>query len=462
MAASYLMPRPSATLASRISGALLPFLAVPPLRRFAAALMLASIACGCGPPPDPPNVIVYVIDTLRADVLSVYGDSPAFTPNIERFAQEGLRVESSIAPSSWTRASLATLLTGLAPETHGVLGRKHTIHPSLPLLQEQFRDAGYATAGVIGNPNLGRVYGFARGFDAFFELFEAKTLPSATQVTAQTLAWLETAPRPFFLFVLAVDPHAPYEPPAPHDLYRPPPGNTNKYVKWRHAYYGEVNYADKEFGVLMDALRATGELDRTLVVLTSDHGEEFGEHGRLGHGKNLYQTVLHIPLLLRYPPMVPAGDRLAGPVEHVDLHQTIRELASLPSSEELPGRNFLARSFEPAASPIVTHIQLDDFYATAITDPPWKLVLNPPAGPVELYDLEADPLERVNRAREHPERVATMRKTLEETRARRKAERRELRKQPAREVQDSELSEATRRSLEALGYIEPSEAPAPQ
>jgi len=286
---------------------------------------------GAPPAAAPPNVLLVTIDTLRADHVGAYGYHAGRTETLDRLAREGVLLEDAVVQVPQTRPSHASLLTGLQPYQHGIRDNfsapLDASHPTLATLLER---QGYATAGFVGAYPVSRDSGLDRGFDFFDDPFtgapggglrlEQSARPAGAVVDA-ALAWLEkTSDRPFFAWVHVFDPHAPYEPPAP--------------FKERFAsapYDGEVAYADQQIGRLLDWLDRSGQAARTLVVVTSDHGEGLGEHGEDEHQLFVYDSTLRVPLLLRWPGRLPAGARVAGQFRSVDLVPTLLALVGAPA-----------------------------------------------------------------------------------------------------------------------------------
>jgi arylsulfatase A-like enzyme len=306
---------------------------------------------------------------------------------VDRLAREGILFEQAFSTSSWTRPAMASLLTGLRPARHGVESRRASLGDAVTTLPEWLADAGYDSALVTANPQIGSFFGFARGFGATYELYGRRSagpirgtelIAPGDEVARQSLAWLEAARRPFALVVHVVDPHAPYSPPA---RFEPGPGATP-----RERYQGEVRAADAAFGQLVSRLERNGELERTLIVFTADHGEEFGEYGRTGHGASLVDEGIRIPLVLRLPgpaPREPA--RIARPVQLVDVVPTLLEAAGVDPPPALDGTSLLApvRRERPVLASLVTprgHVRAARAF-------PWKLVLGPQPGDHALFDL---------------------------------------------------------------------------
>jgi arylsulfatase A-like enzyme len=379
-------------------------------------------------------------------------------PSLVAFEEQSHTFENAYAPSAWTRASIGSILTGLPPFEHGAVSRRQLISEDAVLLSESLGKAGYATGAVVGNPNAGKSYGFDQGWDSFIEGFVRGPLPDIESLDDQALAWLETAPRPFFLFVLVVDPHHPYRPPERFDNHLAEPSRPEGFSDEYARYLGEVEYVDFGFGRLLEALRARDELDETVVVLTSDHGEEFGEHGQLGHGKTVFEEVVRVPLLIRAPGRLSAGARSDSPVQLVDIAPTLLEAAGVSVPTKLPGRSLFAEA-NGATPPrsLFTRIVLDRSSSAAVIEYPWKLIVDRKADATHLYNLASDRHEENNLAdrREHEKRKQRMLTKL----ATRLQSADDMGKKAKRQRHESELPAATRESLEALGYLEPESKP---
>jgi choline-sulfatase len=371
--------------------------------RLARALLVLAAAAlaGCGggrsaPRADAPSVLLVSIDTLRSDRVGAYGAKYGATPTIDALAAEGLRCEKAMSPAPITLPAHATLFTGLYPPRHGV---RHNgifrLASERTTLAERFRDAGYATGAVVGAVVLERRYGLDQGFDRYDDRFAGSHANvtgylerSAADVTASALRWLGETKGPFFLFAHYYDPHAAYVPPAPwSERFAGAP------------YEGEIASVDAALGALLDGLRAQGRLDRTIVVVTSDHGESLGEHGERTHSYGLYDATLSIPLVLRGPG-VPAGKTVPGVVTLASVAPTLLALAGLPALPETDGEDLVARLAAPArageayAETLAT--QLDHGWAPlhALRTPAHHYVRAPRS---ELYDVAKDPRELANR-----------------------------------------------------------------
>jgi len=457
------------------------------------AAAFASCRADLPPVPEQPNVLLYVVDTLRADGLTVYGNPAVETPVIDALAEEGIVYEHAFAASSWTRASIATLLSGLQPDRHRVQDRDDRATPEVARLATAFRDAGWRTGAIVTNPNVGRFFGFGDGFDDYVELFEHqrrdlidsdRPRARADEVTRRAIEWIAQGREPWLLFVLVTDPHEPYAPPEGFDRYAltpeqiaqipPAPQRERRIANTQllRRYWGEIDFTDAALGPLVEHLEATGALDRTIVALTADHGEHFGEHGWMSHGQTLYQEVLHIPLVLRLPGGRRGGQRIEAPVQLVDLHRTLLELAGLGAraapADALPGD---ARPLPLDAATATGHaayaqLDLDGHRAEMIFGEPWKYVRPLPGQPSQarrtdaLFDLSAERGEYGDERAEKPEVVARLRAQLDARAARSRRLREALAADADADAAPVEaMPEDVRRALEHLGYIEATSEP---
>ena len=303
-------------------------------------------------------MIVYVVDTLRADALSVYGATRP-TPHFDQLANGGVRFQNAVASASWTRPGTASLLTGLYASSHGAQDRPDRLPEIAFTLAERLRLAGYSTAAAYCNGNIDSEWGFDQGFDYFVR---PQVPDRDDQGRPRRNLWAEEAHRvaldqwrqrvrnggrPVFLYVHTVDPHGPYDPPKwLLKTPRPDLGNTNSILdalnqrlrkatpelvsQLRTLYDGEVAYADQAFGDFVSSLE---DLDNTIIVFTADHGEAFQEHDFSSHGMSLYEEELHIPLIVSAPGRVPKGVVVQEPVSQVDVVPTLLGLAGVPDSK---------------------------------------------------------------------------------------------------------------------------------
>ncbi len=406
------------------------------------------------------NVVLYVIDALRADRLGCYGDGRGLTPAIDRFAEQSLLFQSARAQSSWTKPSIASVLTGQHPWRHGANAKQEVLPADVPTLAGLFRGHGYRTAAVVANGFVSETFGFDRDFDSFDYVRRSPDLPE--RILERTAAWLATTPTPFFLYVHTIEPHAPYAAPdrwrrrfAPA-VSRPEVGTLANVTRLSEGsappegalledlealYDAEVAHADERFGTFLEQLRAAGLGDDTIVILTSDHGESFYEHGTLTHGKDLYSEVLRIPLIVRIPGR--AGERRAIPAQHLDLFPTLETLLTgSASSSNLDGRDLLQ---SPSANgPVFSYLAYSPQRRSAsVVEGDWKLILPlDRGGGAELFDLSADPHESRSLAAEEEIRTGYLRSLL-------RMEMATLRRSDSVEIGDE-----VREQLEALGYLQ--------
>jgi len=425
----------------------------PGIRLVAVSWVLVAVSlllgAGCDAPrleveADPaaaqPHVIFYLIDALRADHLGVYGYGRPTSPNVDAWATEAVVFDTAYAPASWTRPSVASLMTGRVPSRHGALGRAHRVRPDVLTLAEMLKSEGYATAAFVSNPNVLPEFGFERGFDTYVDIDSVQRGSDAAQVTAAVLAYLDDpgqdAVGPHFLYVHTIDPHAPYAPPEPYAerFAGRPPGLSSPLpddgqpplsipLETRRAaavnlYDGEIAYADHEFGRFLGALRERGLYDDALVVLLSDHGEEFWDHGLVQHGVTLFEEQVHVPMIARLPGGRLGGRRVPEPVLLMDWLPTLAEWLGATPPAALDGASFLGlldpeRSNARPARPI--YFEMGRGRLTALREGRHKLIAHtgPTAG-VSLFDLEDDPGEQVDIAEAEPEVATSLSRSLSE------------------------------------------------
>ncbi len=427
-------------------------LAVPIKLLPLAALMLLVVALEGGrwwqqhqamtslpaPQTAAPNVLLIVLDTVRAQNLSLYGYHRATTPRLEQFARRSVRFGKAITTAPWTLPAHASIFTGRYPRELSADFLK-PLDASHPTLAEVLRARGYLTAGFVANTfYCGYEHGLSRGFlhyeDYQLSLEELLisssllrtithnahlrriirnhqilTRKTAAQVNENFLSWLSdvaaASRRPFFAFLNYFDAHEPYLPLPPYDTlfsanlaWRNWPHDHAVRAAWRikreqmnpqqnqaaiDAYDGSIAYLDHHLGLLFDELERRGVLEQTIVIVTSDHGEAFGEHGYHGHSDNLYLPLLHVPLLISFPARVPAGREIQEPVTLRDLAATILDLAGISQGNLLPGhslaRHWIGTSAVSAStgSPVLSEVNIA----------PIKPRLYPPGSRAEMYSL---------------------------------------------------------------------------
>jgi arylsulfatase A-like enzyme/Tfp pilus assembly protein PilF len=291
---------------------------------------------------DDLNVILITIDTLRSDRVSCYGSDLVDTPNIDSFASEGVLFSNAASTVPFTLPAHSSILTGLYPPGHGVRENVgYTLDASIPTLAEVLSNGGWSTAGFVSAFVLDRRWGIGRGFDHYFDDFDLKDFdtPNLSSVQrsgdvtiAESIQWLDGRPQdsPFFLWLHLYDPHDPYTPPEPFKSQHP-----------QRPYDGEVAYTDSLIGDFRRALEERGLLSSSLVILTSDHGEGLGDHGEAMHGFFIYDTTIHVSLIVRPPAAADAGRVVDSAVSHVDIFPTILDAVGLNAPDRVHGQSLL-------------------------------------------------------------------------------------------------------------------------
>ncbi len=378
------------------------------------------------------DVFLIVADAARTDAFKTFNGRVPVGARIDELAKQSIVFESLRAPSSWTRTSVATLLTGLSPTRHKVFDRLHPLSPDLPTLQSHLRANGYATYAWSTNPNILPVWGFASGFDAFVDVAIPESTndkPDARDVFENARsAVLATRDEPAFYYIHLMDPHFPYLPPK-GDMKRirsfvrrwpkVPPNAELATPEGRFAraaypsYLAEVRDLDAQIGAFLDFLKELGIYEDALIFVTSDHGEEFLDHGDIFHGSNLYEESLRVPGILKLPGNEMAGTRIDRPTSLADALPTISVRLGLKSPAGVEGYDALAP--EGTESPQVAKLVLDGRRMAAVSHRGWKLILNYRDGGMELFDLAADPLETENLANEQTDKVRELRRLLDRT-----------------------------------------------
>ena len=337
-------------------------------------LVLVVLSTACTAPTGDhesaprPNIFLLNIDMLRADHLGVHGYERDTTPVLDALGRNGILFERAHAHAPWTFPSVASLLTGLLPTSHGASYAQddgeyvtQAISDELETVAEILRDAGYTTAAFVTNPLLKSYSGLSQGFelyrDDFVSVARRRGLPwakdemRAENVHREVLSWLDESPRgPLFVYLHYIDLHGPYLEPKPFDPDREIPSRARAEgarLSGRHPelardlYDGELRHLDREIGRFLEELESRGLLQDSVVIVTSDHGEEFGDHGGHGHGHTLYEEQLHVPLIVARTRAVPFQRRIETPVGHIDILPTLAELAGVEAASELPGESLL-------------------------------------------------------------------------------------------------------------------------
>jgi arylsulfatase A-like enzyme len=440
----------------------------------ALALALCLLGCGGVPEPTARNLVLVSLDTLRADRLGVYGYERDTSPQLDAFASEAFVFERAQSAGNATVGAHHAIFQS-RPASRAI-ARKD----GAPTLAGLLHHHGWRTAGFTDGGTMSEEMGFARGFQRFDDanLGLAESLPKA-------LAWLdevEGGAAPFYLFLHSFDVHLPYDPPPPWDRrfgpdyrgpvtgertrpllrgvrrifegLRVPPVELSPADRERvnALYDGEIAKTDALLGGLLARLDGASLRDDTLVVVLSDHGEEFWEHGSVLHSHTLYQELLHVPLLVRVPAWRERAHRIAARVSMLDLLPTLLELLDVPPPSDLRGRSLVPLMREPGRAPEPAPL-LSEGYPFGLNQQSlvagrFKLIRTLPTGRVELYDLEADPGEQRDLSEARPALRERLLEALE----------RELPvAAPAPEdplARPEQLDPDTRRRLQELGYID--------
>ena len=434
-------------------------------------------------PRPGPNVILVSLDTLRADRLGIYGPSRDTSPPLAAMARDGVLFRRAFATSNWTLPSHASLFTGQYPWRHGSrhFGLKSPIPPHLTTLPEALAERGYATYGFVGGVFVSAQLGFDRGFDRYVDPGYAtfSTVPFATNLR-MTLGLLQHhSERPFFLFLHTYQVHMPYKPRAPWNRafdpdYAGPYRNaftSGDYApyRWTDAldaevvdhiaalYDGGIRQTDDELGILWQVIRESEIADQTCIFVTSDHGDEFMEHGNLfHHNAKVFDELIRVPLVAWCPAHIATGHVVEEPVSLVDVLPTLLELTGSRVPDGLDGSSLMtALRGEPLPTGRTVYAEVDGSTiektgsVTALRTRRHKLVSSTLGGGrvIALYDLEADPGEQSDVAEQHPE---TVRRLTERLDARRPFDA----SAEAGAVPDFSADPALRERLRELGYIQ--------
>jgi arylsulfatase A-like enzyme len=405
-----------------------------------------------------PNVLIYVVCTLRPDHMSLYGYARDTTPFLKKLGSSAVVFDAAHAQAPWTKPSVSSLMTSLHAAAHGLVNDTDTIPKGATTLAEQLRSTGYVTASIVANPFAGRTSGLDRGFDYMMEYPVVQRNRTdavdrgtdSAAINRAILPWIERhRDEPFFLYVQSTDPHAPYRPPADEEARFANPAETTTfnrdYGKLRdvRAYGGgatvsqaemrskgvdietytkrakdrydaEIAHNDKSIEQLIGKLKDVGALDNTLVIIASDHGEEFWEHGFGAHGHSVYNELIRVALLVWNPRLLPTPRRISEPVQLIDIMPTVLEMVDGKVPDGIHGQSLLpllkGQPFTRSAPVMASKLALpkakegggvpenltDSF---ARIDGRWKFIYRAQATraglkQAELYDRKADPGDR--------------------------------------------------------------------
>ncbi|MEM7607723.1 MAG: sulfatase, partial [Myxococcota bacterium] len=388
-----------------------------------------------GPATRPTNVLVFLVDTVRADKLRPFNESTRVrTPGLDRWSQSAGVFRAARTQENWTKPSVATLLSGLFPWQHTAASGEAVLPDSVEILSERLREEGFATAAFVCNGYVSDAFGFRQGWGSFRNYLREGRRTQARFVAADVLEWLDgrDEEKPFFLYVHTIDPHVPYLPP-PELLaeYDPDPysgpvdfgrdrlllekiksgrlrTNARDRRRLEALYDGEITYHDVHFASILEGLQRRGLAENTMVVFTSDHGEEFFDHGSVGHGHSLYEELLHVPLLVKVPGL--EGRAIDAPAGLLDVVPTVYDALGLRASRSLPGRSLLPDLRGEPGTPRAMVAGFMEGWRSVVLGR-FKLVHRTHRR-VAVFDLEADPEETTNLAEGRPELVRYLRASL--------------------------------------------------
>lgn len=416
-------------------------------------LLFSRVAAARNSPPHPLNVIIISFDALRADRLGVLGQKRPLTPNLDRLARQSYLFSNAVTQAPWTLPSMASFFTSTYPHQHQLTNkfsvftedrRELAVLPRrMKTLAEVFRDNGYRTAAFTGGGGLEGSFGFSRGFDVYFD---SDTFDGFRLTFPLSLDWIRRPDkRPFFLFAHGYDVHGQYIETDkiksrfadPH-YHGPFTGSLKEFLKlrmmtikgepihitqadarfWRALYDEKVFRADEKFGKFLASLkRLPGLIDRTVIVVIADHGDQYYEHGGFDHGMTLYEELVHVPLIIHVPGR--PGRTIKSQVRLVDVMPTLLDLCRLRITPRLKaqvkGRDLVPLmdgQVSPREAVSETDFLLQSFKRSLRTAEGWKLIYDLENLRAELYDLKTDPGEHHDLRREKPGRARAMTRRL--------------------------------------------------
>ncbi|MEM8933652.1 MAG: sulfatase, partial [Acidobacteriota bacterium] len=427
-----------------------------------------------------PDILIYLVDTLRADRLGLYGYDRPTSPRLDAFARDAVTFTEARAQTSWTRTAVVSMFTGLYPPSHGVELRDDGLPAEVVTLAERLKAAGYQTVGMTTNGNVSAQFGLAQGFDIYQHVLESRQRLEVHRLADHVEEWVATwlggedldAPDrpPFLLYAHATDPHSPYTPREPFRSRFAPdadptlghldtvrdivtgqrPAGEDEARQLSDLYDAEIAFTDHYFGALLDRLRDLGLYDDMIIVFVSDHGEEFFEHEGWEHGRTLYDEQLRVPLVVKLPGGEGGGLRLAGRAGHVDIMPTLLDLLDLPPGDAIDGQSLVpairTTAEEQAGGALqLAYLKLEDQRLRSLADGQLKMIEDW-FGPDYLFDVAADPTETVDLSAERAIRAGYLKQRLRRLTL-------DL-ERDQRQADVVEIDPETREQLEALGYIQ--------
>lgn len=466
-----------------------------------------------------PNIILISIDTLRADHLSCYGYDKKTTPHIDRLAGEGTVFLQNYSTGVWTPPGHASMLTGLYVSEHGVYG-ENRLSESIPTIAVKLKENNYQTAGFVNNSQVGEMVGFNKGHDIFVEVWKGVTPKSITERVVSGMnrrvkrflgyedmgaektnrlftKWIENhidKNRPFYAFLHYIEPHNPLNPPRPyknkylnHTFKNIDSGKIKKVAHnplicfienmdlnreeievLKLLYDAEIAYTDSKIGEVVDILKRNNAYDETMIILTSDHGEHFGEHGLWSHTASLYNEVLHVPLIIKYPQVAEYAKEVKDCTQLVDIFPTVMEVAGISQNKyiDTSGTSLLFNKNDnikfhdyvfsewEGRVPYYIKSRIDNQGTPAdlsritkkmwmVSDGKYKFILNEDGSKL-LFDVKNDINEQNNLFDQCKDIADMMEQVLNE-----------WRKRSSKQVkgEQQEVDEQTKQNLRALGYM---------
>ncbi len=400
------------------------------------------------------NVLLITLDTTRADRIGAYGWAAAETPRLDRLARQGVLFEQTVTPTAFTLPAHSSILTGLYPPFHGVrLNGGAALAQVQTTLAERLSGAGYRCGAVVGAFVIDQRWGLNQGFEHYDDNFKlgpdqrldlAGVQRTADQVVDLAVEWLEAGDaRPFFAWLHLYDPHIPYEPPEPYKTRFSGRGVGG-------LYDGELAFTDSQVGRVLDWLEERGVAERTVVVVVGDHGEALGDHGEAEHGYYVYDATVRVPLIVRVPGSGAAGLRVAQQVRTIDVMPTVLDLVGVEPPRPLHGQSLLPLILDPSrgeprpaySESMAVHLQYGWSALYGLRTATHKFIDAPRP---ELYDLQHDAGEAIDRLRDEPALAEELRSQLAALREEIAAG------APATEAAD--LDQETLGMLAALGYV---------
>ena len=434
------------------------------------AALTFAVAAGCldAAPADRPNVVLIVVDTLRADHVGCYGYERDTTPNLDALAADAVRYARTFSHAPWTTPAVGALFTSQLPSTLGIRSVQSPLPAEGTTLAELLQGHGFETGAFVSHSFVSSKWGFARGFDSFDESnIRGHFAVTSPAISDGAIEWLDdraAQPKePFFLFLHYFDPHFAY---VAHEEF--PFGRDPDYEGPVHGgilperfndhpaelepedlrelirlYDAEIAVTDRAIGRVLDRLRSLGLYDSTIIVVAADHGEEFLDHDQLGHTKTLFDEVVRVPLIVRVPGVDPAV--VDAPVALVDVYPTLATQLGIETPADLVGQPLpTSPTGDPAAAPRAIFLETARIKnMRAVVEDGYKLLLDRDSGRAWLFNLATDPQERIDLSGRERERTAQLRRRLEQWPG----------EVPRATTPDVELSDEERERLKALGYL---------